>query len=455
MLKKIVIVDDEQAIRWSLGEALKNEGYETEEIENGKKALKAFRNDPADLIILDLKLPDINGIEVLKKIKEMDEQVPVIMMTAYGQIETAVEAIRCGAYDFLLKPFQLEKMKITIRNAFEKSKLRNELNGIKKKNRDSYSFKNFIGKSDVMLKVFERVKKIGASRASTILIQGESGTGKELVARAIHESSMGKDRAFMEINCAALPETLLESELFGHEKGAFTDAKRRKIGLFEIAEGGTIFLDEIGEMGVTLQSRLLRVIENKTFRRVGGVKDLIVNTRIISATNRELKEEITKGNFRNDLYYRLQVIPIQLPPLRDRTEDIELLANHFISIFNKEFKKKIKPIGSEITKLFQNYSWPGNVRELKNIIERAVLLDAESEIMVEHLPLEIQAGSVEEVEDRSNMNIDQLYPLSMKEMEKLLIIKTLERTDGNKSESSRILGISRQTLRDKVKLYKV
>jgi len=455
MLKKIVIVDDEQAIRWSLGEALKNEGYETEEIENGKKALKAFRNDPADLIILDLKLPDINGIEVLKKIKEMDEQVPVIMMTAYGQIETAVEAIRCGAYDFLLKPFQLEKMKITIRNAFEKSKLRNELNGIKKKNRDSYSFKNFIGKSAVMLKVFERVKKIGASKASTILIQGESGTGKELVARAIHESSMGKDRAFMEINCAALPETLLESELFGHEKGAFTDAKRRKIGLFEIAEGGTIFLDEIGEMGVTLQSRLLRVIENKTFRRVGGVKDLIVNTRIISATNRELKEEITKGNFRNDLYYRLQVIPIQLPPLRDRTEDIELLTNHFISIFNNEFKKKIKPIGSEVTKLFQNYSWPGNVRELKNIIERAVLLDAESEIMVEHLPLEIQSRSVEEVEDRSSMNIDQLYPLSMKDMEKLLITKTLEKTDGNKSESSRILGISRQTLRDKVKLYNV
>ena len=454
-MKKIVIVDDEQAIRWSLGEALKNEGYETEEIENGKKALKAFSNDPADLIILDLKLPDINGIEVLKKIKEMDEQVPVIMMTVYGQIETAVEAIRCGAYDFLLKPFQLEKMKITIRNAFDKSKLRNELNGIRKKNRESYSFKNSIGKSDVMVKVFERVKKIGASRASTILIQGESGTGKELVARAIHESSMGKDRAFMEINCAALPETLLESELFGHEKGAFTDAKRRKRGLFEIAEGGTIFLDEIGEMGVTLQSRLLRVIENKTFRRVGGVKDLMVNTRVISATNRELKEEIAKGNFRNDLYYRLQVIPIQLPPLRDRTEDIELLTNHFISIFNNEFNKKIKPIGSEVTKLFKDYSWPGNVRELKNIIERAVLLDAESEIMIEHLPIEIQTRSTEEVEDRSSMNIDQLYPLSMKDMEKLLIAKTLEKTNGNKSESSRILGISRQTLRDKVKIYNV
>ena len=306
-----------------------------------------------------------------------------------------------------------------------------------------------------MLKVFERVKKIGESKASTILIQGESGTGKELVARAIHESSAGKNNPFMEINCAALPESLLESELFGHEKGAFTDAKNRKKGLFELAESGTIFLDEIGEMGITLQSRLLRVIENKTFRRVGGVKDLTINTRIISATNRDLKEEISKGNFRNDLYYRLQVIPILLPPLRDRTEDIPLLANHFIRIFNKEFKKEIQPIGKGVTKLLKNYFWPGNVRELKNIIERAVLLDAESEIMIDHLPSEIKNESSGGTEDKSSISIDKLYPLSMKDMEKLLIAKTLEKTNGNKSESSRILGISRQTLRDKVKLYDV
>jgi len=397
----------------------------------------------------------MNGLEVLRSLKDMDDKIPVIMMTAYGQIETAVEALKCGAYDFLLKPFQLEKMKITIKHAFEKSKLKNELNGIRKKNRESYNFKNFVGKSDLMLKVFERVKKIGESKASTILIQGESGTGKELVARAIHESSAGKNNPFMEINCAALPESLLESELFGHEKGAFTDAKNRKKGLFELAESGTIFLDEIGEMGITLQSRLLRVIENKTFRRVGGVKDLTINTRIISATNRDLKEEISKGNFRNDLYYRLQVIPILLPPLRDRTEDIPLLANHFIRIFNKEFKKEIQPIGKGVTKLLQNYFWPGNVRELKNIIERAVLLDAESEIMIDHLPSEIKNESSGGTEDKSSISIDKLYPLSMKDMEKLLIAKTLEKTNGNKSESSRILGISRQTLRDKVKLYDV
>jgi len=453
MPRKILIVDDEQTIRWSLGESLKSEGYTVEDQENGEKGLKSFREDPADLAILDLKLPDTSGMKILKEIKNIDPSVPVIMMTAYGEIETAVEAIKCGAYDFLLKPFQIPKMKIAIKNAFEQSKLKNELKEIKERNREEYDFKNFIGRSEVMLEVFERVKKIGKSKASTILIQGESGTGKELVARAIHESSKGANMPFMEINCAALPETLLESELFGHEKGAFTDAKKRKKGLLELAEGGTIFLDEIGEMGVTLQSRLLRVIENKTFRRVGGVKDLKLNARVISATNRNLKEEISKGNFRNDLYYRLQVIPIELPPLRERKEDIELLANHFISTFNREFKKNIKTISSEVADILREYNWPGNVRELKNIIERAVLLDAEDSIKVEHLPAEIVDGRDQLTEDRAARNIDELFPMSLKDLEKMLILNTLEKTSGNKSRSARILGISRQTLREKVKSY--
>ncbi|MBD3178674.1 MAG: response regulator [Candidatus Latescibacteria bacterium] len=453
MPRKILIVDDEQTIRWSLGESLKSEGYTVEDTENGNKGLKSFSEDPADLAILDLKLPDTNGIELLKEIKKMDPDVPVIMMTAYGEIETAVEAIKCGAYDFLLKPFQIPKMKIAIKNAFEQSKLKNELHELKEKNREEYDFKNFVGKSRVMLEVFERVKKVGKSKASTILIQGESGTGKELVARAIHESSKGKNKPFMEINCAALPETLLESELFGHEKGAFTDAKRRKKGLLELAEGGTIFLDEIGEMGVTLQSRLLRVIENKTFRRVGGVKDLRLNARVISATNRNLKEEISKGNFRNDLYYRLQVIPIDLPPLRERKEDIELLANHFIKTFNREFKKNIRTISAEVADILRAYNWPGNVRELKNIIERAVLLDAEESIKIEHLPSEIVEGRDQISEEIAARNIDELFPMSLKEMEKMLILNTLDKTRGNKSKSARILGISRQTLREKVKSY--
>jgi two-component system response regulator AtoC len=366
-----------------------------------------------------------------------------------------VQAIKSGAYDFLLKPFQLDKMKISITNALETSRMRAELEGIKQKERETYNFKNFIGKSPVMQEIFEKLKKIGKSKASTILITGESGTGKELVARAIHESGNGGGRPFLEINCAALPETLLESELFGHEKGAFTDARFRKKGLFELAEGGTIFLDEIGEMGFTLQSRLLRVIENKTFRRVGGVKDLRVNTRIIAATNRDLKQAIKDSLFRNDLYYRLQVIPILLPPLRERKEDIPLIANHFISIFNREFKKSVKPIRSEIKRLFEDYSWPGNVRELKNVIERAILLEAEDELLPEHMPPEI-SSAVEAAETAVEQDVfESVFPKSLKDMEKVLIDKTLRETNGNKSKAARILGISRQTLREKTKLYEL
>ena len=455
MSKRILIVDDEKTIRWSLGEALRNIDYEVAEAENGKNALKVFQDDPFDLVILDLKLPDIDGIQVLKKLKETDSEVPVIMMTAYGEIETAVEAIKNGAYDFILKPFQLEKMKVSIANALESSSLKQQLDGIRKKERETYNFKNFLGRSKVMQEVFKKLKKIGESKASTILIQGESGTGKELVARAIHESSNGSNRPFLEINCAALPETLLESELFGHEKGAFTDAKYRKKGLFELAEGGTIFLDEIGEMGITLQSRLLRVIENKTFRRVGGVKDLRVNTRIISATNRDLKQAIKEGKFRNDLYYRLQVIPVYLPPLRERKEDIPLLANHFIAMFNKEFKKNVRSISPEVEKLLQRYSWPGNVRELKNIIERAMLLEAEEELLPEHLPPEIIGNEEEILPHEGPATIDELYPITLKEMERLVIEKTLNETGQNKSQAAKILGISRQTLREKVKQYRI
>ena len=453
MTCRILVVDDEKAIRWSLGEALKNQGYDVVEAENGKEGIDIFRQEPADLVILDLRLPDTDGIEVLKQLREEDDNLPVIMMTAYGEVETAVEAIKAGAYDFLLKPFQLEKMKISVKHALENRKLKEELNGIKKKEKEAYNFNNFLGKSKVMRSVFETVTKIGESRASTILIQGESGTGKELVARAIHESSKGENRAFLEINCAALPETLLESELFGHEKGAFTDAKSRKKGLFELAEGGTIFLDEIGEMGITLQSRLLRVLENKTFRRVGGVKDMKVNTRIIAATNRDLLKAIQAGEFRNDLYYRLQVIPIYLPPLRERKEDIALLANHFIKVFSKEFKKKIDMISPEVEQRLMRYSWPGNVRELKNVIERAILLEADKELLPEHIPSEIMAFEENAETGGSSGDIDRLYPMSIKDMEKILICKTLDETEGNKSKAARILGISRQTLREKTKMY--
>ncbi len=454
MGKRILIVDDEKAIRWSLGEALTSAEYEVSEAANGLGAVKKFEEDPVDCVILDLKLPDIDGLKVLKKIKELDPDVSVIMMTAYGEVETAVEAVRGGAYDFIQKPFQLEKMKVAIRNALESSGLRAEIGDIRRKEREAYNFKNFIGRSAVMQVVFEKIKKIGASRASTILIQGESGTGKELVARAVHECS-GAQYPFLEINCAALPETLLESELFGHEKGAFTDAKFRKKGLFELAEGGTIFLDEIGEMGITLQSRLLRVIENKTFRRVGGVKDLRINTRVISATNRDLKKAIEEGKFRSDLYYRLQVIPITLAPLRERTEDIVPLANHFIAMFNRDFKKNVKKVSPAVGRLLEAYRWPGNVRELKNVIERAMLLEAEDELLAEHLPVEIAHGEAPAAAAGAGKHFDDLYPISLESMEKILIEKTLAESAGNKSKAARVLGISRQTLREKIKLYRI
>ena len=454
MGKRILIVDDEKAIRWSLGEALTAAGYACEDAQNGQGGIKKFEDDPADCVVLDLKLPDIDGLAVLKRIKEIDPDVPVVMMTAYGEIETAVEAIRGGAYDFLQKPFQLEKMKLSIRNAMESSSMRAELEDIRRKERETFGFKNFIGRSPAMEAVFETIRKIGSSKATTILINGESGTGKELVARAIHEASGGGRAPFLEINCAALPETLLESELFGHEKGAFTDAKYRKKGLFELAEGGTIFLDEIGEMGITLQSRLLRVIENKTFRRVGGVSDLRVNTRIVAATNRDLQRAIEEGRFRSDLYYRLKVIPIQLAPLRERREDILPLTNHFIAVFNREFKKNVKKAGAELGRLLEGYAWPGNVRELRNVIERAMLLEAEDEILPAHLPPEIVRAEAPAAAERSgSSSVDALYPISLEEMEKLLIRKTLAESAGNKSKAARILGISRQTLREKIKLY--
>jgi transcriptional regulator with PAS, ATPase and Fis domain len=305
-----------------------------------------------------------------------------------------------------------------------------------------------------MLEIFDKIQKIGQSKANTILITGESGVGKELVARAIHACSYEDPRPFMEINCASVPETLLESELFGYEKGAFTDAKTRKKGLVELAEGGTMFLDEIGEMGITLQSRLLRVLENKTFRRVGGVKDLHVNTRFVSATNRDLESAIEEKVFRKDLYYRLKVIPLHIPPLRERREDIPQLINFFVDRFNRELGKQVKPVGRDAMEVMVAHDWPGNVRELKNVIERAMLLDAEFEILVDHLPAELRGAGQAEAVSASASVLDTFFPITLREMEKIQIEKTLEQTDGNKSKAAVLLGISRQTLREKLKAFK-
>jgi two-component system response regulator AtoC len=452
MSKTILIVDDERAIRRSLGDNLAEEGYEVVVAENAEQGFGLFQDRLPDVVLLDVRMPDEDGVSLLKRIKAVDPAVPVVMITAFAEVETAVEALKAGAYDFLLKPFPFEKVKVTIQNVLETDHLKNELTYFKQRAAGHADHRNFVGQSPTMKEIFAKIAKIGKSKANTILITGESGVGKELVARTIHTCSYEQPRPFMEINCASVPETLLESELFGYEKGAFTDAKSRKKGLVELAEGGTLFLDEIGEMGITLQSRLLRVIENKTFRRVGGVQDLRVNTRIVAATNRDLEKAIEEKSFRKDLYYRLKVIPIHVPPLRERKEDVVPLINYFVDRFNRELGKKVKPVGRQIMEACVRYDWPGNVRELKNVIERAMLLDAEEEILLEHLPGEIhQDGAAEPAADGTAHVLTSFLPMTLREMENLQIKRTLEQTNGNKSKAAAILGISRQTLREKLK----
>jgi DNA-binding NtrC family response regulator len=463
MAKTILIIDDEKTIRWSLGEALSTSGYDTDEAETAAAGIARFRESSPDLVLLDMKLPDGSGLDVLKTLKAEDPAVPVIMMTAYAEVETAVEAMKSGAYDFVAKPYSAEKLRVTIANALENQRLKSEIAYLRSGSTGQSFFKHFIGRSPAMAEIFDKIRKIGQSKASTILITGESGSGKELVARAIHACSHEDSRPFMEINCASVPETLLESELFGYEKGAFTDAKTRKKGLVELAEGGTLFLDEIGEMGITLQSRLLRVLENKTFRRVGGVKDMTVNTRIVSATNRDLQEAIKEKLFREDLYYRLKVIPLQIPSLRERRDDIPLLVNHFVERFNRELGKQVAVPGSDVVGLLMRYDWPGNVRELKNVIERAMLLDAHEELLVSHLPPEIrgQAGteipSVRPASSASSPSsaslMESFFPMTLRDVERIQIERTLDQTNGNKSRAAAILGISRQTLREKLKTF--
>lgn len=456
MPKTILIVDDEKTIRWSLAEAITAGGYDTVEAETAADGIAKFRDASPDLVLLDMKLPDGSGLDVLKMVKAEDPTVPVIMMTAYAEVETAVETMKNGAFDFIAKPYSVDKLRVTIGNALENQRLKNEIAYLRSSSTGNAFFKQFLGKSPAMVEIFDKIRKIGRSKANTILITGESGSGKELVARAIHACSYDDPRPFMEINCASVPETLLESELFGYEKGAFTDAKTRKKGLVELAEGGTLFLDEIGEMGIMLQSRLLRVLENKTFRRVGGVKDLTVNTRIVSATNRDLGAAIKDKLFREDLYYRLKVIPLHIPPVRERREDVPLLVSHFVERFNRELGKQVALPGDDVMDLLIRYDWPGNVREMRNVIERAMLLDAQEELLVSHLPPEIRGqagGEIPTVRAASASATGSFFPKTLRDMERIQIERTLEETHGNKSRAAAILGISRQTLREKLKSF--
>lgn len=451
---KILVIDDEKLLRWSLQQNLSKEGYTVITAEKGMEGLNLFKEETPDVTLLDIHLPDVSGITVLQGIKEINKDALAIMITAFGDIQTAVKTIKLGAYDFVEKPFNVDKLKILVAKALETVSLRKEVSQFRSQLSLKYGFDSIIGQSEEMQKIFEIIKKIAKSDATTIMLQGESGTGKDLVAKVIHYQSRRSDRPFMEINCTALPETLIESELFGHEKGAFTDAKAMKKGLFELADGGSIYLDEIGDMKPSTQAKLLKIIESKMFKRIGGVKDITVDVRIIAATNKNLAEEVKSGNFREDLYYRLKVIPVLIPPLRDRPSDISALAKYFINEFNREFKKNLKGISKEAEKYFKEYQWPGNVRELKNIIERAMILESEEDfILPEHLPIEFTSKEVAFANVRS---IDIKIPpggLDIEEVEKELIRQALDITRGNQTKASRLLNITRDALRYRMQKF--
>jgi len=449
---KILIVDDEQLIRWSLEKHLQKQGYEVVTAGSGEDALKLAKEESPDLMLLDIQLPGMNGIEVLEKVKEFEEEVIVIMVTALGVLETAVKAMRLGAFDYINKPFNLDELSIIVKKALETRELRREVAHLRSEQTNKYGIDNIIGDSKHMGAVKEMIRKIAQSDASTVLIQGESGTGKELVAKAIHYESARADKPFMAINCAAMPETLLESELMGHEKGSFTDAKTQKKGLFEIADGGTIFLDEIGDMDLGMQAKLLRVLEERSFRRVGGTRDIAVDVRIVSATNKDLLKAIEEKEFRNDLYYRIQVIPIYLPPLRERKEDILSLAGHFIQYYNKEFGKTVKGVSKMAEKFLVEYSWPGNTREVKNVIERAIILESDETLLLEHLPLEI----VNKTGGAASGPVGFRLPpegIDIEDVERELIRQALEISEGNQSKAAKKLSLGIDAFRYRMKKF--
>lgn len=448
---KILVVDDEHLIRWSLEQNLKKQGYDVVTAGNGEDALRIVREEQPDLVLLDIQLPGISGIEVLEKLKEFDEEILVIMVTAHGGLDIAVSAMRLGAYDYVSKPFNLDELSIIIRKSLETSDLKQEVARLRTETKKTAP--NIIGDSKHMQYLMEVLDKVAKSEATTVLIQGESGTGKELVAKWIHYSSNRAAKPFIAINCAAVPATLLESELFGHEKGAFTDAKVTKKGLFELADGGTVFLDEIGDMEMGMQAKLLRFLEDRTFRRIGGGRVFTVDVRIISATNKDLQKSIEDKSFRNDLYYRLQVIPIFLPPLRERREDIIPLAAHFIKEYNKDFNKKVQGIASMAERLMHDYNWPGNVRELKNVIERAIILGNDETLLLEHLPLEIVAKA--SPQSGTPMSAIRLPPegVDIEEVEKELIRQALEITEWNQSKAAKKLRLGIDAFRYRMKKF--
>ena len=437
----ILIVDDERNYLVVLEALLAPEGYETLTAENAQEALRIVREADLDLVITDMKMPGMNGMDLLEACKKEKPELPVIMMTAYGTIEMAVEAMKKHAYDYIAKPFQNEQLKLTVRKALETQRLVKENRRLSKALSDRFKHGNMIGKSRPMQKIYDMIERVAASRAS-VLITGPSGTGKELIAKAIHYDGPRKDQPFISVNCGALTETLLESELFGHEKGAFTGAVSMKKGRFELADQGTLFLDEVGDMPPALQVKLLRVLQEMEFERVGGTKTIQVDVRVLSASNRNIKEDVANDLFREDLYYRLNVIHIEVPPLKERIEDIPLLIDHFIERFQSSSARRVT-LSPEVKKTLFNYSWPGNVRELENIIERPVDLCTGEIITMEDLP-EFFAQTVP---------LSQTLPEALEELEEKLIRGALEYSNHVQSQAAEMLGISRHVMHYKMKKY--
>ncbi len=446
--EKILIVEDEKSMNEILRILLDSEGYETTSALDGNEGIEHIKNDIFDLVITDIKMPGTDGFTVLKTCKELSPETLVIMITAFGTTEDAIEAMKLGAYDYIHKPFKIDEIRIVINKALEKRRLRQELDLLKEEIKTTYRLENIIGKSPAMQKILHTIPKIAQS-SSNVLITGESGSGKELFARAIHNLSTRADKKFVAINCATFPEGLLESELFGYMKGAFTGASQNKEGLFEVAHEGSIFLDEIGEMPFSLQAKLLRVLETGSFRRLGGTGDITVDVRIIAATNKNLESSIKEGGFREDLFYRLNVIPVHIPPLRERIEDIPLLVEHFLKKFGAE-RKQISP---EAMKIFMGYDWKGNVRELENIIERIVLLSEREIILPEDIPPEImRSGRAEET--LPSLGVDDFSLDEILEgIEKNYLIKALELSGGNKTEAARLLGLTFRSFRHRLQKY--
>jgi two-component system response regulator AtoC len=466
--EKIMIVDDERLVRWSLRQKCEEWGYHVIEADSGEPALKLAQHESPDLVLLDVRMPDLTGIEVLDQLKKSGDARAVIMITADPQLDDVKAALKLGAYDFVGKPVDFDELRVTIKNALEATSLRAEVQSLRGEVRRDAGYNSVVSVSPKMIELMNFVRKVASSEATTILIQGESGTGKDLIAKAIHYESSRHEKPFVAINCSAIPETLMEAELFGHEKGAFTDAKQMKKGLFEAADGGTLFLDEIGELSPLLQAKLLRVLEDQVIRRVGGIKDMQVDVRVIAASNRDLEKAVREGQFRQDLYYRLAIIAIFIPPLRDRKEDILPLVDFFIDRYNRRFKKSIRGVTDDTRRLILTHNWPGNVRELKNTIERGMILEDEPFLRPVYLPFSVGESGGRTVFERTSPSdggqtlpnrrtLPRLYipegGTSLEEVEHHMVELAMRQANGNQTHAAKLLDISRDALRYKLKKF--